>query len=277
MEYSSDSQSRSLTTNGLNDAIEQIVSVFHQIEDQYDGVLVASHSLSSSPTHVVRDSKLVEFSINYLANFKRIVHADIDHHCDESSEALANLSYQLQQNNFFPRIFQYLSYFPLDIRKDFGFISTSLIRKNAGDIVTYFQQHGDIIETLLSALIRAETALFAGQILREASKYPYLAYQMFLSSHFWHFFEHYLHSTNFDIASESFALIKELLTSPHLREVQDGFFETNGDVFIVQYQVYRHRTFTIIYQFSNSYVPNYYFSFYSCYLRAKIFLREEGP
>lgn len=230
---------------GLNDVLQVIVQLFHQLDDISDhnnshNNNNNSHGTSTESSTILlaaRDHHLSTLSNNYLALIKRVVLVDTEHHSEETTQQLAHLSQQLQQVPFFPICFQYFPYFPLELRKDIGFIATNLVRKNAGDIVSYFQQHAEIIEHLLSALVRSETALYAGQILREASKYPYLAYYMFLSSHFWHFFETYLHSANFDIASESFSLIKELLTAPQLREVQDGFYATNGEVFIQQYNV----------------------------------------
>lgn len=215
--------------------LQKLLSVFQTCDDQSSSVSPSSAGLS--PTNAdYRDKLLAEFSINYISPIKRIVLANADN-TEDTANALTSLSQQLQSSRFFPIACQYFAYFSLDMRKDISFIITTLLRKNAGNLVLYCQQHADIIESLISALVRTDTALSAGQILREAAKYPYLAYFIFLSSHFWHFFETYLHSPNFDVASESFALIKELLTSSQLREVQDGFFETNGEVFLQQYQV----------------------------------------
>lgn len=230
-----------LSLHGLDELLNDLTETFHShdFEDSgpSDGVTTSPMASSiSSPSNEQRDSRVVDFS-GHLSAMRRVLLADAERHNDETFQATVELSVRLQATQFFLVVFRFLQFFPLDVRKDVVFVTTSLLRRNAGDVVAFFQQHTEVIDSLLSAMVRPETALLAGQVLREAVKQPFLAYVVFLSSHFWHFFEHYLHSPNFDVASESFALIKELLTAPQLREVQDGFFETNGDVFILQYQV----------------------------------------
>lgn len=216
---------------GLDESLHKLINTFNLCEDSSPTANTAAESF------VLRDQQLSYFNGKFLSYIKRITTEEVELHTPETSKAFEELSLSLQTTSFFLLVTQYLSFFPLDFRKDIAYIFTNLLRKNAGDIVSFLQKHTDVIECLISALIRSETALLSGQILREVVKYPYLAYCIFLSSHFWHFFEGYLHSPNYDVASESFSLIKELLTSPQLREVQDGFFETNGEVFLQQYHV----------------------------------------
>lgn len=174
-----------------------------------------------------------------LGAIKAFVIGDMDRHLQPlPDDQLDLVSNQLQAAGFFIGALRHLATLPIEGRKDVTNIFTAFVRKNSGDIVTHILNNAAVLESLLDGFRNPDTVLLTGQMLRESIKYPHIAYRVFLSPHFWHFFDDYVHSTTFDVASESFNVLKELLTSPSLAEVQDGFFEVNSDIFLQQYEVF---------------------------------------
>jgi hypothetical protein len=75
----------------------------------------------------------------------------------------------------------------------------------------YLENHGELLDSLVSCYENKEIALNCGNMLRECARYPSLVKYMLESASFDLFFN-FVQMPNFDIASDAFATFKELLT-----------------------------------------------------------------
>lgn len=75
----------------------------------------------------------------------------------------------------------------------------------------YLENHGELLDSLVSCYENKDIALNCGNMLRECARYPSLVKYMLESASFDLFFN-FVQMPNFDIASDAFSTFKELLT-----------------------------------------------------------------
>ncbi|KAH7299887.1 hypothetical protein KP509_24G035000 [Ceratopteris richardii] len=101
-----------------------------------------------------------------------------------------------------------------DARKDSAQIWSVLLRQKIGSsecCLEYLENHLHLLDLLVICYQSKDAALNAGSMLRECARYPTLVKYLLESSSFDLFFD-YVELPNFDIASDSFSTLKELLT-----------------------------------------------------------------
>ena len=110
-----------------------------------------------------------------------------------------------------------------------------LIRNNVANFATYITSHFEIIDQLMTQYRITDLALHCGSMLRECARCDGIACKLLYSSHLWTFFEDYVHSRNFEIASDSFNTLRDLLTTPWDHSVAAVFIEEKYDELFTHY------------------------------------------
>jgi calcium binding protein 39 len=77
-------------------------------------------------------------------------------------------------------------------------------------------------------------ALNCGSMLREAARHEKVARRILFSPHIWAFFDTYVHLPNFDVASDSFATLRDLLTKH--KAVAADFLEKEYEQVFTKYR-----------------------------------------
>lgn len=99
---------------------------------------------------------------------------------------------------------------------------------NAGFADPYIaEEHFSIITQLIRGYGHPEVALNCGSMIREAIRHEKIARRLLFSEAIWPFFDSYVHLPNFDVASDSFATLKDLLMRH--RAVAAEFLEKEYD------------------------------------------------
>jgi calcium binding protein 39 len=125
----------------------------------------------------------------------------------------------------------------LESRKDVVTIFNHLLKKNISNFVDYLVENTAVLESLLSGYKSEHAALHCGTMTRECLRYESLARYLLSSEQFWEFFTSYVHIANFEIASDAFNTLKDLLTTPKHRHVAQEFMERNCDKLLEKYDV----------------------------------------
>jgi len=95
----------------------------------------------------------------------------------------------------------------------------------------------DILQSLLQGYLSTESALSCGSMLRESLRHENLARYVLFSEFLWAFFDSYVHLSDFEVASDAFNTLRELLTLPKHKHVVEEFMETHGDKLLEKYDV----------------------------------------
>lgn len=93
------------------------------------------------------------------------------------------------------------------------------------------------IERLIGGYANPDSALNCGSMLRECIRYDDLAIQLLHSSYLWYFFDNYVHLRNFEVASDSFNTLRDLLTTPRNKMISSEFLGQNYDSVMLHYEV----------------------------------------
>jgi calcium binding protein 39 len=100
-------------------------------------------------------------------------------------------------------------------KKDLAIVLGILMRRQVGQrfvTVEYLARNPNLLEHLTLGYDNPDIALNCGAILRECARHEPLTRLILYSEHFFKFFG-YVELPNFDIASDSFSTLKELLTA----------------------------------------------------------------
>jgi calcium binding protein 39 len=101
-----------------------------------------------------------------------------------------------------------------ETRKDLLHCWSILLKQKVGDTyccVQYFEEHFELLDSLVVCYDNKEIALHCGSMLRECIKFPSLAKYILESACFELFFK-FVELPNFDVASDAFSTFKDLLT-----------------------------------------------------------------
>ena len=93
------------------------------------------------------------------------------------------------------------------------------------------------IERLIGGYANPDSALNCGSMLRECIRYDDLAIQLLHSPCLWYFFDNYVHLRNFEVASDSFNTLRDLLTTPRNKLISSEFLGQNYDSVMLHYEV----------------------------------------
>ncbi|GAM24094.1 hypothetical protein SAMD00019534_072690 [Acytostelium subglobosum LB1] len=179
--------------------------------------------------------KSVEELTRSLQDIKKILYGDGEH--EPSAEATAVMCTEILSNDLLPMMIKDLGKLEFESKKDFAQIFNNLLRmKNnpRGPAVSYIAENPDILNLLVKGYEQHDIALNCGTMLRECIKHEVLAKDLLYSQNFWEFFN-YVDMSNFDVASDTFATFKDLLTKH--KTLSSEFLEKNYDQVLERYTV----------------------------------------
>ena len=195
-------------------------------------LLVLSNE-SSSPEEKSAASAQLE---KYLNDVKVILYGDISDHSDFDEEKAKEISRCFQQEGFMTQLILNLAIVSFETRKDVALIFNNMMRKNINDFSAYIGENLQLVEILANGYLDPESALSCGSMLRECIRYEQLASFILSSGVVWLFFDSFVHVPSFEVASDAFNTLKELLTTPKHKHISSDFLELQYVTFIEKYQ-----------------------------------------
>ncbi len=169
-----------------------------------------------------------------LNDIKIILYGDIDHP-DIDEDQIRTISGFIQSSDMIPLLISNISVVSFEARKDIALIFNNMMRKNLNNMVCYIAANSDLVGMLANGYLNPDSALSCGSMLRECIRYEDLASYILFSDVIWMFFDSFVHVPNFEVASDAFNTLKELLTTPKHKHVSSEFLETRYDLFLQRY------------------------------------------
>lgn len=154
----------------------------------------------------------------------------------ESPESISN---QIQALALLKSLISALPALLPDARKDIATIFTILLHEDIGGFVDYLStQMSSIVSGLVDGYKDVNIALICGQMLRECVQYEKLCWQILsFPELLWPFFDVYVHVPQFEVASDAFSTIKEIITAPKCKNLSREFLSVNAEIFLDKYEV----------------------------------------
>eukprot|EP01038_Epipyxis_sp_PR26KG_P012589 gene12589-16882_t len=171
-----------------------------------------------------------------LVDIKNILYGDIEKP-DVDSDKVREIARVIQSEGLFILLVDKIEMVGFEAKKDIALIFNNLLRKNIHNFSSYLSENLNIIDRLVEGHINPECALSCGSMLRECIRHDVLAKYLLESSHLWKFFDTYVHLPNFDVASDAFNTLKELLTTPKNKLISSDFFDKNYNHVISKYEI----------------------------------------
>lgn len=173
-----------------------------------------------------------------LVEIKHFLIGEPEHPMEIEESKIFEVSRLIQSTNLIILLIESMSNIPFEARKDIAIIVNNLIKKNPEHFHDYFLNNVSIlIDKLIDGYYHNEIALHCGLMLREAIKLEGCLQYILLSTNtkFWLFLDIFIHIPNFDIASDAFNIMKDILTTSKYPHVVVEFFEIHGLIFISKY------------------------------------------
>jgi len=168
-----------------------------------------------------------------VVGIKMTLFGDAEHEpVQESVVALANETYS---TDILLLLLQHLVKFDFETKKDICTIFNNLLRRQVGSrspTVEYICRNHQILDYLCQGYENADVALNCGAMMRDCARHESLTKLVLLSPNIWKFFK-FVEVATFDVASDSFATFKELLTKH--KPIVAEFLEKNYDQFFECY------------------------------------------
>ncbi|KAL7750426.1 Hym1p [Sorochytrium milnesiophthora] len=174
-----------------------------------------------------------ELSKNLNA-MKHMLIGDGEH--DPDPHIVSTIAQEVYNTDLMSLLVNQLSRFEFESKKDVTLIMNSLLRRQYADrypTVEHLCAKPDILIKLVKGYESPDVALNCGMMLRESIRYEALAKILLNDPSFWNFFK-YVDVSTFDLASDAFATMKELLTKH--KAIVAEFLEANyAEFFDVQF------------------------------------------
>ncbi|CAE7519457.1 Cab39l [Symbiodinium microadriaticum] len=126
---------------------------------------------------------------------------------------------------------------PFEARKDTAQIFNNLMHKDVDGFVSYMGRNFRSVLKIAEGYANPDIALNSGSMLRECIRYEDLARQFLQSEQLWLFFDAFVHLPNFDVASDAFNTLKEVLAGARNKQIAAEFLEERYDQVFFKYQV----------------------------------------
>ncbi len=168
-----------------------------------------------------------------LAAVKVVLYGDPDHHQEPNQEQIQALYKAVFDEDIIPSLIKHLGRYEFEAKKDVALIFNNVLRRQVGTqlaTVEYVAKRPDVLRELVLGHGQVEVALNCGAMLRECVKHEQLARLVLAGDEFYRFFQ-YVELSNFDVASDAFSTLKDLLTkhktlcADFLEKHYDRFFE----------------------------------------------------
>ena len=111
------------------------------------------------------------------------------------------------------------------------------MHKNIDSFVPYMTEHFDAILKIVEGYSNPDIALNSGTMLRECIRYEELARRLLQSDQLWLFFDTFVHLPNFDVASDAFNTLRDILASPRTKHISAEFLAERYDEIFLKYEV----------------------------------------
>jgi len=150
----------------------------------------------------------------------------------EAAELLAN---EILASDLLPLLSANLGILGFEARKDLVTIFGNLIRRKNGNrfvTVEYLEKEVAILDAMTLGYEQGEVALTCGQLLRHCLEYETLARYLLYAPSLYKYFQ-YVEIEEFDISSDAFATLKDLLTKH--KTLCAEFLEKNYDTIFQHY------------------------------------------
>eukprot|EP01039_Chlorochromonas_danica_P005919 gene5918-6517_t len=155
-----------------------------------------------------------------------------------STETPESISNQIQALALLKSLISALPALLPDARKDIATIFTILLHEDISGFVDYLStQMSSIVSGLVDGYKDVNIALICGQMLRECVQYEKLCWQILsFPELLWPFFDVYVHIPQFEVASDAFSTIKEIITAPKCKNLSREFLSVNAEIFLDKYE-----------------------------------------
>lgn len=134
------------------------------------------------------------------------------------------------------RLIENLAIIPFEARKDTAAIFNNVTHKDTAQFTSHISQH-PYVNLLVAGYENHDIALNCGSMLRECCRYDVLTSQLLVSEAFWRFFDCYVHLPNFDIASDAFNTLRDVLAGQKNKQLASDFLENKYDEVFRHYEV----------------------------------------
>ncbi len=172
-----------------------------------------------------------------LSEIKTILMGDNDHPDIIDEEKVREATRYIQSEGLLVLLIDRLEIASFESRKDTVAIFNHLIRRNVNNFVSYVLETDSVLKSLVNGYIHTDSALSCGSMLRECIRHESLAKSILNSDMLWLFFDKFVHLPNFDVASDAFNTMKDLITTPKCKQISSEFLETHFDLFLTKYEV----------------------------------------
>ncbi len=122
------------------------------------------------------------------------------------------MAQSIRQTGLMPMLIENLSSLPFESRKDVAQMFNNLVRRNHDGFAEYIATDTYMVDMMIGAYRNPSTALLCGSMLRECIRYENIARKVLNDPSLWLFFDDYVHMPNFDVASDAFVTLGDLLT-----------------------------------------------------------------
>lgn len=126
---------------------------------------------------------------------------------------------------------------PFEARKDSALIFNNLMRKNIANFAGYVLDNFDIVKRLIEGYEQPDAALNCGSMIRECIRHNSLASSILSSEYLWKFFDSYVHFPNFEVASDAFNSLRDLLVTVKNKSISSTFLDTHFEEVFSHYEV----------------------------------------
>jgi calcium binding protein 39 len=111
------------------------------------------------------------------------------------------------------------------------------MHKNIDSFVPYMNEHFATVLKIVEGYSNPDIALNSGTMLRECIRYEQLARRLLYSDQLWLFFDTFVHLPNFDVASDAFNTLRDILASPRTKQISADFLAERYDQVFLKYEV----------------------------------------
>ena len=144
--------------------------------------------------------------------------SDGDYHGGLSGDTeLCAMTVLLKSSGVIVRLLEQVRILGFENRKELAVIFKSLMRKNPESFVEYLVQEDQVhvVDALWAGYAEAEAALSCGVMLRSAVRHVSFAAAVLRRPSLWAVLDEYIHDPGFDVASDAFNTLVELVMGPH--------------------------------------------------------------
>jgi calcium binding protein 39 len=171
-----------------------------------------------------------------LSQMKAILYGS-EEKVEVDEEKALELCASIQQDGLMLALIANLNILPFEGRKDASQIFNNLIHKNINNFVSYMRDNIASVFTLIDSYALPDVALCCGSMLRECIRHDDLARLILASNNFWKLFDSYVDLPNFEVASDAFNTLKDLLTTTRNKSISADFLEQNYDKVFPKYEI----------------------------------------